>query len=1160
MPLDSAVAALHPQKQAADPAVSAFVTANAGSGKTRTLVDRVARLLLREADPEAILCVTYTKAAAAEMQRRLFETLGGWAVTSDAVLAGKLAELGEAGREPREARKLFAKALETPGGLKIQTIHAFCEKLLRRFPLEAGVSPGFEVADDPAQAALAGDARAALARLVLDEPEGPVAEAYEHFAIELAHMHLDELLDAARNRRGRISALFPGVAEAEPAVWERCGFEGGRPVAPEVIRAEAVLPPQLDLTLWRAMAACFDQGGKTDQQTAAELRQVIAHAEAGHSDFDSAWSALFTQTERKPRWSARPPKCLQTSALGPAVIAEQDRLCAARERACAATVARDTVYAMILGEAYGAAYDRLKAQRGLLDFSDLVARTCELLTERADAAWVLYKLDGGIEHVLVDEAQDTAPEQWSILRALTEEFFAGSGAPRHRDSRGPDHTVFAVGDEKQSIYSFQGARPERLRRELIEYQALVLGAGRDFKAPTLAKSYRSTPDVLAFVDAAFAPEATRAGVPAPLDQDVVKHEANRTDSGCVDLWPVDVDGKAEERDAWDAPLDAEAVDSARRKLAARIAQSIRTAMANGEAVGAKDGPRPCRYDDFLILVRRRDALFEEIIRALKKSGVPVGGADRLRLSEHILFDDLLALARVSLYPEDDLSLAGLLRSPFFDIDEDALYRLARGRAPRSLWSRLREAGDADPACKTAYDILEDTRRGAPAAQPYEFYARFLQRTDAQGRSMIARLLTRLGREAEDALEAFLGEAIAAEQRGVHGLEAFAAALSRTDLEVKREQEDGRGEVRVMTVHGAKGLEAPLVILPDTTVKPIAQEPALLEDPAVGYLYAPRKKEDCGASAEVRALRDARTNEEGLRLLYVALTRARDRLVICGRQRADRKDVDAGSWYDLCRVAFDRPEVAARVHSRLDVEGREIRRFGEDPALLGALTRAANDDREALPEWARRPAPAEPGSAAYASPSQLAARVRVPASSPLAETRGIDRFRRGDVIHRLLQLLPDLPGETRRAAAAALLAKQTDLTPEQRAEMADAALGVLEDARFAEVFGPGSRAEAAVAGGAPDLPAGLAVSGRVDRMTVTPERVLVVDFKTNRPSPDRVEDVDEAYLQQMAVYVAVLRAIFPGRRVEAALVWTDGPKLTPIPEAVVEATLAKLRAT
>ena len=421
------------------------------------------------------------------------------------------------------------------------------------------------------------------------------------------------------------------------------------------------------------------------------------------------------------------------------------------------------------------------------------------------------------------------------------------------------------------------------------------------------------------------------------------------------------------------------------------------------------------------------------------------------------------------------------------------------------------------------------------------------------------LLTRLGREAEDALDAFLAECLAAEQRGERDLETFAAAMASTEIEVKREQEDadgrGPGEVRVMTVHGAKGLEAPVVILPDTTSAAKAQGSPLFRTLDGGFVWAPRKTDDCELSAQVRQARETATTHESLRLLYVALTRARDRLILCGVKRSDRKmGYEAGCWHETILRALDKPEIGVR---QVEIDGLEVTRFGPDPQIAPPAA-LPETTASALPAWALAQAPADPASMKYASPSQLAETIRGPAPSPLAQAGGLGRFRRGDIIHRLLQLLPDFVPDERRAAAERLLAREPGLSEEQRAEMANAAFAVLDDPQFADVFAPGSRAEAAIAGTAKDLPDGLAVSGRVDRLLVTPTRVLVVDYKTNRPAPASIEEADEAYRIQMAVYAAVLREVFPGRAIEAALVWTDGPRLMAVPENVVAETLARLR--
>jgi ATP-dependent helicase/nuclease subunit A len=1134
-----------PQVLASNPKAVVFVTANAGSGKTSTLVKRVARLLLQGSAPDAILCVTYTKAAAAEMQRRLYDELGDWAVMDDARLAKTLADLEESPEDLSTARRLFARALETPGGLKIQTIHAFCEKLLRRFPLEAGVSPGFRVLEAQAAAEVSAQARDDVALAAEARPQGPLAKAYARFAVSLSFGDFNDMFATFEAQRRGIAA-YAKACEAkggvEADVWKACGFP--EPHACADIEAEALAG--IDWVGWRRAAEGLSRGSVTDQAIAAAM-----FAAAPGADFAAVW-APFSTKAGEPR--ARMATKSVDVAVADWLVEEQIRLGDARAFAAAARMAEETIDALILAMAYGELYEGAKTAASGLDFGDLIERTLQLLTVRADAAWVLYKLDGGVDHVLLDEAQDTAPEQWEILRALTEEFFAGAGSPRKADVL---RTVFAVGDEKQSIYSFQGAAPERLALETRWFKALAEGAGRAFREQPLLESWRSTGEVLGFVDAVFADPEAAEGLRPGGGGAVVTHLARRDDRGSVELWPFEEDEPSEAVDPW-LPVDAEAPQSANRKLAARIARRIRAMVADGEAVLDKQTrkPRPVGYGDVLVLVRRRGALFHEIIRALKREGVAVGGADRLRLSDHVVFQDLMALGRFARFPDDDLTLAALLRSPFCDVDEQGLFDLAQPRQGR-LWAELGRRAGERPAWSAAHRFLTWVLAEARTRSPFDVYGRALARLDEAGRSMRQRMLTRLGHEAADALDAFLAEALAAEDRQVRDLETFLAQMAATEIEVKREQEDtaGRdgGEVRVMTAHGSKGLEAPIVFLPDTTTKSAVRGSPLMATDEGGFIWAPRKADDCEASAMARAAREKAARDESLRLLYVAMTRARDRLVVCGVATEPR--YFNGSWADYVARAFERPEIAERTQEVV-VDGMTVLRFGADPDTAPAAP-AVSRPAAGLPAWTQALAATPSPALRYAAPSTLAEDERGPSPSPLSERGGLGRFRRGLLIHRLLQLLPDIPPAGRAAAAASLLAREQDLTASQADEMAAAALGVLEDARFAAVFGPGSRAEAAIAGRAASLPPGLAISGRVDRLVVMPDKVLVVDYKTNRPAPDRIEDADPAYLTQMAVYAAVLAEVFPGRTIEAALVWTDGPRLMPVPEKIIAERLAAL---
>jgi ATP-dependent helicase/nuclease subunit A len=604
-------------------------------------------------------------------------------------------------------------------------------------------------------------------------------------------------------------------------------------------------------------------------------------------------------------------------------------------------------------------------------------------------------------------------------------------------------------------------------------------------------------------------------------------------------------------------LDQEAAEGAHARLARTIADEIEGLITRREAVFDKDLRcwRPAHAGDVLILVKRRRALFEEILRALKRRGLPVAGADRLSLSEHILFDDLTALARFIQFPDDDLTLAALLKSPLCALNEDSLFDLAHGREG-SLWQALQSRVDEQAVWRAAQALLARALDEGRLLRPFDFYSRLLGWMDETGCSVRGRILHRLGQEAQDVIDEFLAQVLNAERNGVADLERLTAAFADLDIVVKREMDGARDEVRVMTVHGAKGLEAPIVIMPETTLTRAARGSALLAAEDGGFLWAPTAALDCDASRAAREGRARREEEEAQRLLYVALTRARDRLILCGRINPRAKEENIGGWYAAAQAAFDHPLVAPNVRL-VQRNGMEVRRFGPDPAIAPERTVTPRPDI-VLPDWARRPAKPE-FVQRFASPSRLGERSfdAGPAASPLARSSGLGRFRRGDLIHRLLQLLPDVATAERPSAAARLLAREPGLTDKQRDEIAAAALGVLSDERFSAVFGPGSRAEAAIAGRAPGLGPTGAIAGRVDRLLIENDRVLLVDFKTNRPSPDRIEDADPAYLSQMAIYGAVLQSIFPDRRIEAALVWTDGPKLMAVPENLRATVLAGL---
>ena len=1191
------------QRAAADPDYCVFVEANAGSGKTRVLVDRVARLLLRGAAPERILCVTFTKAAAGEMQTRLFRKLGEWSTLPDPALAAELESLDPEAAGDRDAlaqaRRLFARALETPGGLKIQTLHAYCERLLRQFPLEAGLPPGFETQEEAESRRLQLECLLTLYARAEAEPTGPVAKAIAVLLASVGPGAPDTLAAFAIGRRHELARALDRAGSAQ-ALMNAASAALGVPatLTEAAAKADGWLEAERG-ALEAAHSALASSKAKSDLEMAGLLENALNAAHVHPvAAFDAYCGFLLTgKGEIRKRFFTKALgdtyKILRTlyGEEGSEIHRMVDEVLPRVRAARANTLTRAGIF--LACELVGLYAQRLAGRRKA-DFSDLVERARALLKDSEARDWTLYKLDRGLAHVLVDEAQDTAPAQWEVVEALTEEFFAGAGGMGSEQGR----TVFCVGDEKQSIYSFQGADPIRFINERVLLEARCEGAGIGFRRPPLDVSFRSSAEVLHAVDLAF--EAEEAALSAPERKDMTGrlehkllmadpetsrerqpiafhryagHRAARKDTpGCVEIWPAVPKPETPEEESLDLkPVDAARTDSARNQLAEAVAQEIADILKRGDRGWEEGRPawhaRPAGPGDILVLVRKRGGLFEEIIRRLKLKAVPVAGADRMTLTDQLVVEDLLSLARFALLPEDDLSLAEILKSPAFHavgrdpaIDDDALFDLSR-RPERRLWDKLRNSDD--PRFAEAREALDRARARVDADAPYAFFASFLFEASATGESRLARIYARLGEEARDPVEEFLNRALAHEREGAPSLAKFVAAMESEASEIKREMEGASGQVRVMTVHGAKGLEAPIVFLPDTTQLPSNRGAALYPHREAGLIWAPDAKD---APALVEALREEdelRTEGEYVRLLYVALTRARDRLVVCGHAHGHGK-IDPGSWYDRLNHAWAGEgwdEAESAIHAVAAQYGWDCppaRRYGEAPPALGAA-RIAEAGPLALPAWARAMAPQEPRAPRSVAPSRLIEDEEggfEPASlSPLAPG-GQARFKRGALIHKLLQTLPDLAPGRREASARRYLEAQADLSPEQREEILAETLAVLSDARFAPIFAPGSRAEVAITGQAPGLPAGVTVNGQIDRLVITDHEVLIVDYKTNRPPPTEAEKVAPVYLAQMAAYRALLRVLHPGKPVRCALLWTDGPRLMELPDPLLDRALAR----
>jgi ATP-dependent helicase/nuclease subunit A len=1160
--LDPLAMATDAQRRATTPGHSAWVEANAGTGKTKVLTDRVARLLLDRVKPERILCLTFTKAAAAEMRNRLAGQLGRWAMAEEAGLDEAIEKLIDRKPEPDErvvARRLFARVLDAPGGIKILTIHAFCQALLKRFPLEAGVAPGFDVLDEAeAQTLLRHAQDEQMEALARRDAPADLVDALAAVAGRVSITEYAELMTKLLSERAWLLARIGDEAGLRRLRAKLAGEMGCSPDdTAGGLASDACLETAFNLVGLHAAARALAKGGKKDAERASLIAEWLAAGEARPSLLPAYGKAFFTAKGEVLVRLATKAAIEVMPGIEDVLLREAERLAKALDRINGAALVERTMGLLRLGLDIAGRYTQAKRRRAALDYDDLIVATRRLLESADSAAWVLYKLDGGIDHVLVDEAQDTNPDQWEVIRRLTEEFFVGQGAVER------SRTVFAVGDTKQSIFGFQRADPRKLKEMREWFAERSRLAEHRFVPVELNVSFRSTPAVLDAVDWVFGEIEAARGVAEPGD--VIHLPSRKDEPGRVELWPLV--SAAEDKVDTTRLEGLQGTSAAPHQRLARLI-AIHAKGLIGRERRARNGEL-LHAGHFMVLVRRRNEFVMALVRELKREGVEVAGVDRLNLGEELAVQDLLAMARFVLLPQDDLNLACLLKSPLVGLSEEELFTLAWKRTGH-LWRALRErAGELSFAA--AHARLAAWLNRADYVTPFDFFAAALGPEGGR-----VRLLERLGHEAADPIDELLARALQFQRAEGQSLQGFLRWFEAGGGEIKRDlDQNRRREVRILTVHASKGLQAPIVYLPDTTRVPRDAERLLSGSDGEARLWLPRADDANEAARAWRAEARGRALEEQNRLLYVAMTRAEDRLYVGGWFGARKPD--RGCWYERIEAGLQASSEAEIFPESPQPRGRAVPRVFDftgslrDGGWVGDGYELTNEGTIGVPEqaelsleaaaplqsWAREPAPAEPDPPAPLAPSQPLpdeAPGGPRAFSPLApgDPR---RWKRGQLLHELLRHLPALPPADRSDAARRFLAQPAHgLTAEEIAAWAAEVLAVTEAPEHAALFAESSRPEVPLIGTVKTRRGTFTVSGQVDRLAVSASEVLIVDYKTNRPPPQSASDVALAYRRQLALYRALLGGIYPGRTVRAFLLWTAAPLLMEIDARMLDESM------
>ena len=1159
---DARVRASGHQKAASDPTVSTFVAASAGSGKTKLLTDRLLRLMLAGVDPGRILCLTFTRNAAAEMALRLQDRLGRWVSLPDPDLDRALADLSVLPTpvNRRRARSLFAVVLDLPGGMRIDTIHAFCQSLLRRFPLEAGISPHFRLIEErDAIIGLREEQEAILSRINDDAEENQAA--VNALAIQISTEELDHLLAQIDRARDRTDALLAADL-AELVAAQR------RAVGAERTEAElwvAALNGGDQEALCATFAVIAERGPPAASAKALDMLEWLAAPDETRRQSWHRWvSALLTSTGEPRARSTVVGRKLDTAEpdLWPVIEAEQTRIMAIADAFAADRLAALSASLLRLAVPVLRRQAQRRQAEGLMDYGDLIRHSNKLLHDPG-AAWVLFKLDHGLDHLLLDEVQDTAPEQWTIAGSLTEEFFAGLGTRDAQDGVG--RTVFAVGDRKQSIYGFQGADLSSFDHWRGRLADRVRQGRRRWHDGALDVSFRSVVPVLALVDAVFADPEAAAGVVEANGDPLLHVSARPEDGGRVELWPPMPREAIEAPQPWLIPETNLGQTSPPGRLARSLAQWI-ARLTDGGTVLESQG-RPVTPGDILVLLQKRAPLAAILVRELKAAGVAVAGLDRLELTAQAAVQDLMALADSLLLPEDDLAFACWLTSPLGDLSDDSLMALATERGRRHLYEVLRDRAHERADWTAAWSFFEALQNRADYASPHALFSQALGALGGR-----ARLFRRLGAEAAEPVDELLGAAITYAASHAPSLQGFLHWLRQSTAEARREPGAAGDAVRIMTVHASKGLQAPIVIMADACNRPPPDRTQLfwMRDTVTGLdlpIFCPRRDAHCEESRLFHTLIQSRRAEEHHRLLYVAMTRAEDWLIVCGWESGGPGSASP-SWHDLIGRGFDRLTAATEETPDAWPKTRRVLSAAQQRRVPAPQTAAQAADAIPLPswlghapDWSAEPPPAEPARPRPLAPSrpEEAAFGPVPqADSPIRRDAAADgrvaprsgpRFGRGTLIHGLLQHLPELPPADRARAGRAYLGRAgSGLDAEDAARVLDQCLAVLDHPALHVAFAPGSRAEVPLAGEV----GGLVISGIIDRLAVSEGEVVAIDFKTGRQAPADVAATPVLYLRQMAAYRALLRAVFPDRPIRSALVWTETATVSLLPDALLDA--------
>lgn len=1111
------------QTTASSPQICAWVGASAGTGKTKVLTDRVLRLLLSGVLPNKILCLTFTKAAAAEMANRITAKLSHWAMEEEEDLIKEIEELTKQPSSKdliKTARKLFAVYLDAAGGMQIRTIHSFCQSLLERFPLEAEIMPNFEVISEQDSEIMLNNAkREVFLQTGIDKE---LTKAFEFITENVHETNFDELIKGLINKRGKLHKLLLKFGSKEGVLENIKQKLNVKKENLQELEAEFIKnTPKEEI---KGIIEPLMQGSTKDKEKAEKIGAFLGSADKKQTL--KIYIRAFL-TDKNTVYSTLATSKTKTSypLIENIIQKEANRVLDYITNSQNTTDFIAAKSLITIGSAFIKSYDILKIRNKQMDYEDLIILTEKLLSKPNIAPWILYKLDFGIEHILVDEAQDNSQAQWHIIKEILSEFFSGESANQK------NRTIFAVGDKKQSIFSFQGADPASFDKTFKDLSIQIPLSGKTFEKVDMATSFRSSSAVLRAVNEIFSLKnaAARKGL-ALESEDITHYSAREGEGGLVEVWPSIEALENGQINGFKPMIERIAADKAEITCAKQVADKIKSLIKNKEILESKN--RPIKAGDIMILLQKRwQGFIETLISELKEAKIEVCGIDRMILTDQLVTQDLMALGQFLLLPEDDLNFACLLKSPLFCISEEELFELCYNRKG-NLWQNVKNNKKYEKISVKLKELLSK----ADFIRPFELYSEVLSLGGYK------EFLRRLGAEASDALDEFMSLCLSYEQTHIPTLQGFLYWLKNTKIELKREQEH-KNAVRIMTVHGSKGLQSSIVFLADTKYKSIKTD-NILEDEEGLLFWSPKADFSSEYYKKQKERAKSLKEEEQNRLLYVALTRAQDRLYITGWD--NKTTAKENNWYDLISKGLQ--DIAQK-----EEKSGILRIFEKQQiAIKKEEQEELNIEIKTVPNWIDKPAAKEIPPFKPLAPSRIEDEDII-ANSPLKADENY-KYIKGRIIHKILEILPLVSKEKREENLKKYIQNQAkELSKTEQEKILKQILKIINKEEFANFFGSNSSGEVAVSG----IIGNKIISGKIDRLIVLPDKVIIIDFKSNKQIPQSIEEIPKSYLKQLAAYKASIEDIFKDKKVECGLLWTDTGEFMPISNEILDVYIKQI---